>query len=126
MTDFVTFLRARLDEDEAAANAANTDQARTPWGDPTLSPVPPEQWGYLVDGYLGGSIGAHCARWDPLRVLRDVALKVYLLDRHREVTYYGGACSCDECEGVPFPCETMRHVAAVYAGHPDYRQEWAP
>jgi len=24
-----------------------------------------------------------------------------------------------------FPCPTLRHIAAAWAGHDDYRQEWA-
>lgn len=26
----------------------------------------------------------------------------------------------------PAPCPTLRHLAAVYADHPNYREEWAP
>lgn len=53
------------------AQAANTDEARTPYGDRSLAPVAPEQWGDMVDGYLGGPIGAHAALWSP-----DVAVLV--------------------------------------------------
>lgn len=44
------------------AQAANTDDARRPYSE---RPVPPEQWGELVDNYLGGVIGQHCAFWTP-------------------------------------------------------------
>lgn len=37
--------------------------------------------------------------------------------------------ACETCGkfgeyGVPWPCESIRAVAAVYSGHPGYRQEW--
>lgn len=47
------------------AQAANTDEARTPYGDTRIGVVPPERWGAMVDDYLGGEVGAHCASWHP-------------------------------------------------------------
>jgi hypothetical protein len=47
------------------AEEANTDDARRPYGDRNADPVPPAEWGALVDNYLGGKIGAHCAAWTP-------------------------------------------------------------
>lgn len=47
------------------AGAANTDEARRPYSDPRIDPVPESEWGKLVDNYLGGEIGAHCAAWTP-------------------------------------------------------------
>jgi hypothetical protein len=47
------------------AEAANTDDARRPYSDRSVDPVPESQWGELVDNYLGGDIGAHCASWTP-------------------------------------------------------------
>ncbi len=130
MSDFVEFMTARLDEDEAAANAANTDQARTPWGDRTIPPTPVEQWGDMVDGYLGGSIGAHCARWGPLRALAEVKAKRDVLARHEPYRFKHGLmcqqCACLDCVAEEWPCSDLRALAAVYAGHPDYRQEWVP
>ena len=37
--------------------------------------------------------------------------------------------ACTECGafgeyGIEWPCATLRALAYVYAGHPDYRQEW--
>lgn len=34
----------------------------------------------------------------------------------------GKGCEHDYEE---WPCPTIRHLAAVYSDHPDYRQEWA-
>ncbi len=47
------------------AQAANTAEARRPYGDSRIAPVPESGWGDLVDNYLGGAIGQHCASWPP-------------------------------------------------------------
>lgn len=47
------------------AQNANTVEARRPYGDRGAEPVPQEKWGELVDNYLGGSIGKHCAALTP-------------------------------------------------------------
>ena len=36
-----------------------------------------------------------------------------------------GSCGTLDDAPVPFPCETLEALAAVYKDHPDYRQEWA-
>jgi hypothetical protein len=133
VSDLVEFLRARLDEDEATAHAANTDDARTPYGDRRMAPVPPRGWGVLVEGYLGGPIGEHCARHHPTRVLAEVKAKHARLARHAPEWREGRNADGDEREGWwcshcddPFPCIDLRLDAAVYADHPDYRREWKP
>lgn len=47
------------------AEQANTAEARRPYSDPRIEPVPESQWGQLVDNYLGGEIGQHCKAWTP-------------------------------------------------------------
>jgi hypothetical protein len=47
------------------ASAANTDEARRPYGDKRCEPVTVDRWGALVDNYLGEEVGAHCAAWTP-------------------------------------------------------------
>jgi hypothetical protein len=47
------------------AQAANTEKARTPYSDPRCGVTPEHLWPRMVDGYLGGEIGAHCASWHP-------------------------------------------------------------
>lgn len=86
-------------------------------------------------------IGAdeHIARHDPARVLAECAAKRAIVDEHDEVTPgvlpRGVADTCGRCAdveeadfgGTPmvrWPCPTLRHLAAVYADHPDYRDEW--
>lgn len=97
--------------------------------------------------------GAHIARHDPARVLREVEAKRRLLALHPHHRYvepldaasvheedhrpafdesprYVGCTSChynsrhEEC----YPswwCEHVRLLALPYAEHPDYRQEWS-
>jgi hypothetical protein len=50
---------------ETRAKAANTDDARRPYGDRDVDPVPRSRWGSLVENYLGGTIGRHCAALTP-------------------------------------------------------------
>lgn len=36
-----------------------------------------------------------------------------------------GACGSIDDSPEPYPCDTLKVLAAVYAGHPDYKPEWA-
>lgn len=54
----------------------------------------------------GDPTDIHIARHDPARVLAECAAK-------RAVIVYS-------------PPKTLQHLAAIYADHPDYQQEWAP
>ncbi|WP_446218926.1 hypothetical protein [Micromonospora sp. IBHARD004] len=51
------------------AKAANAEEARRPYGDQALQPVPAAEWGKLVDNYLGGVMGTHCASWHPVAAI---------------------------------------------------------
>jgi hypothetical protein len=113
----VEFLLARIAEHEAVALAANTDEARLPWSDPNLTPVPPEKWGDLVDGYLGGEIGVHCAVWTPARVLAEAAAKRAILAEIERV--------------LPVSIDPMTPAGVValamaqpFADHPDFDPAW--
>ena len=80
----------------------------------------------------------HIARHDPARVLREVEAKRAILGLHRPewhdfINADGDdrtSSDCAECSthGLPdrWPCPTLRHLAAVYGGHPDYDPAWAP
>jgi hypothetical protein len=124
MDDVVAFVRARLDEDEAAAKAA--------WGIEW-------DWRYVAQPFgERPSIAhtVHIARHDPARVLREVEAKRAILDRHmpHETAFDGLACNwCSEdVDDRPqiakerWPCPDARDLAAVWNDHPDYRQEWKP
>ena len=101
--DLVTFLRARLDEDEAAATAAEREMGT---------------WGGQRPSYakLGFDVGDLAQTFNPARVLREVAAKRAIV--RSECSPYP--------EGHASLSVTLRQLAAVYRDHPDYRPEWAP
>jgi hypothetical protein len=127
VSDLTTFLRARLNEDQARAEAT---QARV---------AADGGWFGARDLVTGAGFEAADAELvavhaDPARVLREVEAKRQIVDEHGDVN--GG--SCDTCVdgawGYPthggstpqdYPCRTLRLLASVYADHADYRQEWA-
>lgn len=129
----VAFLNARLDEDEAIANAAA--QAAHQWwgfgephtdaGEAVTYAVSQDPDGTAVwvdgDGYyaVDASVTGHIARHDPARVLREVAFKRGVVARLAVPDPHETGDDCPECA-------TLRLLAAVYADHPDYRQEWKP
>jgi Family of unknown function (DUF6221) len=120
--DLVTFLLARLDEDEATARELQR-RIGTDYFDDLV---------YLVERVA-----------DPARSLRDVAAKRAILgsqtsDHAPIESDYGLTCrTCvawQDDEGahefgiaIPeaWPCRVARAAAAVYSTHPDYRAEWA-
>lgn len=134
MDDLVAFLRARLDEDEAVARGAQDSAGEAQWQ------LLPGWRGVAASGPLGtmtlvGSgdeleptIGAHIARHDPARVLREVEAKRELLDEYARVAVNdspqgGYEYATGWANGLGL---VVRYAAAVYADHPDYRPEWAP
>jgi hypothetical protein len=151
--DLVEFLRARLDEDEQAAQAVERFHPG-PWRlDPEVQTTM-ETGRWVADGNDEGVLVANgdgpaalFAHYHPARVLADVAAKRALLDhvmrwRHDdpdEGGYY--ACPAVRSESLgdlPFgedECTCGQRLrrqvilapfAAAYAGHPEYRQEWSP
>ena len=75
----------------------------------------------------------HIVRQGPTRTLREVEAKRSIMSEH-ELEDYEGVPSCWLCAHVYSwgkepdrgPCATFRALAAVYADHPDYRDEWRP
>jgi Family of unknown function (DUF6221) len=125
--DLAAFLKARLDEDEAAAKA--TQAAAAEWflgssedddkrsirytGPSTL--YPGESWDYCIADRVTEDAAAHIARHDPARVLREIEAKRAILAQ-----WEAGPA------GSPVLTFALHNLAAVYSDHPDYRQEWKP
>lgn len=90
------------------------------------------------NGMSGGGVHTeqvahHAVRHDPARVLCEVEAKRRILDLHEpaEENYGDGFIAercmvCDPQDPEPYPCATLRLLAAVYATHLDYRPDWAP
>ena len=114
MSDLVSFLTARLDEDEKIASVLAGDK----WGWPQPQP----------------GFADHVARHSPARVLREVEAKRAIVALHEPLpSSYGEPSVCPSCWPQPWigthplaPCPTMRNLAAVYSDHPDYDPEWSP
>lgn len=100
------FLRARLDEDEAVARAADVPITRGPM------PLAARQ---------------HCSRHAPARVLAEVDAKRFVVDTLRSYE------PSDEWDTEPDmgkrknnAAGALRRMALPYADHPDYDEEWKP
>lgn len=83
---------------------------------------------------------------DPARVLTECEAKRRIVEVHHPHDHggeHGDATFCTECQwdhgddspridNQPVenfgrnPCQTLATLAAVYADHPDYREEWKP
>jgi hypothetical protein len=132
------FLVARIAEDEAAARACdvaawtiNRDE-RPAWVTGLGIAAMDSTW----DACIAVTDAEHVVRHDPARVLAECASKRVVIEHHGPGdNWHRDYCeTCAEWwdsevgEGPPpvrFPCPTLRAVAAVYADHPDYQQEWA-
>ncbi len=140
----VEFLKARLDEDELVA----LDASPGPWSpNAEADEVVAEDGITVCDGFAlsGNQLRAtvqHITRYDPARVLREVAAKRLALE---EVTYWEGRVEAgavyadrpanrvqqlaDDAQGVAHRFEAtqaiLRALATAYADHSEYRSEWA-
>lgn len=139
-TDLIAFLRARLDEDAAVARAAaehDDGAGHDVQGAPgTWTFVPDEDFFGAV--HPGGAIGPrvghvnraawgqHIALHDPARVLADIEAKRRIIRAHEK--WCDGRCAAPYPEGGFDAAHywSIESLAAAYAAHPDYREEWRP
>lgn len=131
------FLLARIAEDEAASIAA----PGASWEAECIGSEGYVVYGPVrVDG-LGRTQSARCtyerwednkanavhiARHDPARVLAECAAKCRIVEMHGGAPpFYVDPCDAHDpitCETVP--CPTLIALAARYADHPDFREDW--
>ena len=135
----VEFLNARLDEDEETALASISGvperaewfyeewEPRRPGSGDVIAPNDRDHSGYPEritcnpEGVgVGIGDGPHIARHDPARVLREVESKRAILAQLSEVD----VVMTHDVGGHNAIGRAVRHLAAVYSDHPDYRQEW--
>lgn len=146
--DLPAFFAARLDEDEAAAKAAESAfsmdkaaprRARSPWiaaGSLLLAAQPDGSHGDIAEviDYGLNEVLEHAARHDPARVLRDVEADRALLgalsraaEEMRDPRFDPAESSCShtagEYDGLLL---AVKIRAARFVPHPDYRDEWKP
>jgi hypothetical protein len=126
VTTLIEFLRARLDEDEAAARAASPGRwvaagtciGSEDHGTMARMAVPSGMYRKRV------ADAEHIARWDPARVLADCAAKRALLAQHARTEHEGHAW-CGHCYGEPaWPCTDLRIMAQPYADRPGFDPAW--
>ncbi len=126
MSDLVAFLRARLAEDEAAARAA----AEGPWRiDEDGCCVVTDEHGVIAETHAGTLLPqeatvAHIARWDPVRVLAEVAAG------RREIAIYEKTARLARQLGGDYlvAAEVARQMllcrAQAFTRHQDFDQAW--
>lgn len=148
MIDLVAFLRARLDEDEVAAQAAADGDSGTWFVGGKWNVYRAEDEARFDEDYQGdehrlvvyGNMevqSEHIGRHDPARVLREAEADRALIaalqraqrdqpapesfhdDPYDPAVSYGAG----EVAGLLLAAKLR---AAVYRDHPDYDQEWAP
>lgn len=139
MDDLITFLRARLDEDEQAARKAaslcgcHQDAPSWRFGDeatdgrilvaddphPHVKRKLGRRWNGSYDGLF---MAEHIARHDPARVLRDVDAKRQIIAECIPSRVGGSELELSDALGEV----VLAFLALTYAGHPDYREEWRP
>lgn len=144
MTDIVEFIRARLDDDERIARkAAHSNGGAAMWHRYDIRDELNNHTTAAVDIGLRGLLASegphgtdedpllpaeltHIARHDPARVLREVAAKRRVLERHRLVidAEHPDLSPCARCRKV-WPCPDLLDLALVWSDHSDYDPAWA-
>jgi hypothetical protein len=141
MDDLVTWLRAAWDarerelaEDERAARECGDFGRWQITGDGGVA----DDSGTIACGPWSGSIGEadHMIRWDPARVLREVADQRAEIDAKRRIldlcaetlataSEYFTVESCDEDAAILVE-RTVRLLALPHAGRDGYDESWRP
>lgn len=127
MEDLVTFLKARLDRDEAVARACMSASWRVaPGGRVRVDAWPetagdgqPEKQGFVASAENEAYV-EHIVRNDPKQVLRRVVgqRRVVALYEKEQWARQRGVPGSGVLEDV------LRGLASQYSDHPAYRPEW--
>lgn len=143
MTEIAEFITARLDEAEAAITALPAE-ARGPW-DASDNLIGGVQWVGLFgcDPSTGSpvvdlgriadrEVARYMVRYGPAWALADIAAKRASLAEHASSEGDDPVCgrcvfhrTVSRCRPVPWPCHTVKFLAAPYREHPDFRPEWS-
>ncbi|MEU5157317.1 DUF6221 family protein [Glycomyces sp. NPDC021274] len=142
MTTLRDFIAVRLDEDEAAARAASqgkweVDDPEYPHtihaNDYEAEVVSGGRWGGEASVFDRKADPLHIIRYDPARVLREVAAKRAILERHG-ISQGDGCTGCGVYLGrddkwhpnvAAEDCEDLQALAAIWPEHPDFDSNWS-
>ena len=161
--DLVTWLRACIDDDQRVAKSAVTEpfpvgkglgagvwRQGAPAGHMWAERIEGDDLTIYDEGGHSEAHAAHIARWDPARVLAEVAAKRAILDEHaiihrdigwleeddgERVENYAELPVCVRCvpkhshfprrEDVPVgPCRTVRLCVAPFVGRSGFNPSW--
>lgn len=113
MASIIEFLEARIGEDEALAVSVIAKCDPDDWENPAAT---------------GNFWPEEVAFWDgvtPYRVLAECAAKRTIIDNWEDPDDIGPLDGDVDAGHVLATDNAVRAIAAIYADHPDYRQEWA-
>lgn len=121
-SDLIAFLRARLDEDEAAARDSYYEGQRWITEEEGVYRWPDDE---LVQSADRKADARHIARHDPARALREVEAKRAILDQLGTDLSYRPPVPPGHQRAWAIASLIAEKMAAVYSDHPDYRKDWA-
>ena len=132
--DLIVFVKARLDEDEATANANSGARPGLTIGlgdTEEHGPNWPDYQTYDSDDLTAAN--QYLDRFRPLRMLREVAAKRAIVaecESFRETAAMMRDTMTGVGPGVKAGCDVLgdavQMLAAAWVDHPEYRSEWAP
>ena len=130
MTDIVAFLKARLDEDEHAAQLVRQPYRLYVSAEGRLSEPRMDEDGNYVQWAEGEDrMPNHITNWglvfDPARVLREVEAKRRTVGRYERLAAEMYTSAMDEDRAWTL-LPALIDLASVYDGHPDYDESWRP
>lgn len=98
------------------------------WGEIAAVAEAADHAGYWILSDGGPELADHFERHEPDHVLADIAAKRAILAAHPiDDLGYCSNCWVDRHPlSVEAPCPTIRFLAAPFASHRDYREEWRP
>jgi hypothetical protein len=137
MNDLITFLHAQLDDDERVAEtirhggylppiwhaAVYSDGSADIYAEQRINNAPADEPSEIDEPFAhvepDRAQHEHIARWDPARVLADIAAKRRILDDCAGYIEIGDAAVTD---GMAW--RTLYALALPYADREGYRDEW--
>lgn len=128
--ELITFLRARLDEDERTARSTMWDGSENvpDWHLSASATV--ETGGDTL--YVGDrTVANHIERHDPARVLRDIEagrriLSLYVASRERDEWMRQATGEAPTALATAAYGEALKALALSHADHEDYQEAWRP